>query len=86
MNLGQEESAAAIATALNQVGPRVKRLGTHRKLVADVTGISKSTLSRLETGAKPRRPCQGQDGHSADPPARRDAGVEDHHPDEQVDT
>jgi hypothetical protein len=86
MNPGQEESAAAIATALNQVGPRVKRLRTHRKLVADVTGISKSTLSRLETGAKPRRPCQGQDGHSADPPARRDAGVEDHHPDEQVDT
>lgn len=58
MNPVQDESAAAIATALNQVGPRLKRLRTHRKLtltdVSDATGISKSTLSRLETGG--RRP------------------------------
>jgi transcriptional regulator with XRE-family HTH domain len=51
-------SAAAIATALDQVGPRLKRLRTRRKLtlvgVAASTGISKSTLSRLETGG--RRP------------------------------
>ena len=51
-------SAAAIAAALEQVGPRLKSLRTHRQLtltgVADATGISKSTLSRLETGG--RRP------------------------------
>jgi transcriptional regulator with XRE-family HTH domain len=51
-------SAATIATALNQVGPRLKRLRSRRQLtltaVAGSTGISKSTLSRLETGG--RRP------------------------------
>jgi transcriptional regulator with XRE-family HTH domain len=58
MNLVEHESAAAIAAALEQVGPRLKRLRTHRQLtltgVAETTGISKSTLSRLETGG--RRP------------------------------
>lgn len=58
MNLVGEESAAVIAAALDQVGPRLKRLRTHRQLtltgVAESTGISKSTLSRLETGG--RRP------------------------------
>ena len=56
--LVDDTSAAAIATALDQVGPRLKRLRTHRQLtltgVAASTGISKSTLSRLETGE--RRP------------------------------
>ena len=51
-------SAATIATALDQVGPRLKRLRSRRQLtltaVAGSTGISKSTLSRLETGG--RRP------------------------------
>ena len=48
----------AIAAALAGVGPRLKRVRTHRRLtlsgVAGTTGISKSTLSRLETGQ--RRP------------------------------
>jgi transcriptional regulator with XRE-family HTH domain len=58
MNLVEDESAAAIAAALDQVGPRLKRLRMRRKLtltgVAESTRISKSTLSRLETGQ--RRP------------------------------
>jgi len=49
---------AAIAEALDEVGPRLKRVRTHRRMtltgVAATTGISKSTLSRLETGQ--RRP------------------------------
>ena len=49
---------AAVAEALDEVGPRLKRVRTHRRLtltgVAETTGISKSTLSRLETGQ--RRP------------------------------
>ncbi len=48
----------AIAEALSQVGPRLKRVRTQRRMtltgVAGLTGISKSTLSRLETGQ--RRP------------------------------
>src|SRR3954451_23339872 len=51
-------SAARIAAALEQVGPRLKRLRTQRELtltgVAASTGISKSTLSRLKSGQ--RRP------------------------------
>jgi transcriptional regulator with XRE-family HTH domain len=47
-----------IAAALDQVGPRLKRLRTQRGVtlasLATTTGISKSTLSRLETGQ--RRP------------------------------
>jgi transcriptional regulator with XRE-family HTH domain len=54
----EDTSTAAIAAVLDQVGPRLKRFRTHRELtlteVADTTGISKSTLSRLETGG--RRP------------------------------
>src|ERR687885_1396817 len=48
----------AITAALDQVGPRLKRLRTGRGVtltgLAATTGISKSTLSRLETGR--RRP------------------------------
>ncbi|MBQ1162911.1 helix-turn-helix transcriptional regulator, partial [Streptomyces sp. A73] len=48
----------ALAQALAQVGPRLKRLRTRRGLtlaaLARATGISKSTLSRLESGR--RRP------------------------------
>jgi len=48
----------AIAAALAGVGPRLKRVRSQRRLtltgVAGTTGISKSTLSRLETGQ--RRP------------------------------
>jgi transcriptional regulator with XRE-family HTH domain len=58
MSLMEDTSAAAIAAALDQVGPRLKRLRTQRWMtltgVAATTGISKSTLSRLETGG--RRP------------------------------
>jgi transcriptional regulator with XRE-family HTH domain len=46
------------STASGQVGPRLKRLRTQRRItltaLAEQTGISKSTLSRLETGQ--RRP------------------------------
>ncbi|MFG3715646.1 helix-turn-helix domain-containing protein [Micromonospora sp. NPDC049460] len=48
----------AIAAALTEVGPRLKRLRTQRGVtltaLAEATGISKSTLSRLEGGQ--RRP------------------------------
>jgi transcriptional regulator with XRE-family HTH domain len=53
-----EDTSTAIAAALEQVGPRLRRLRTRRRLtltgLAATTGISKSTLSRLETGQ--RRP------------------------------
>ena len=53
-----QDTSTAIAAALDQVGSRLKRVRTQRRLtltgVADTTGISKSTLSRLETGQ--RRP------------------------------
>jgi len=49
---------AAITVALDEVGPRLKRARTARRMtlsgVAGRTGISTSTLSRLETGQ--RRP------------------------------
>ena len=52
------DASTALATALEQVGPRIKRLRTQRGItltaLAASTGISKSTLSRLETGQ--RRP------------------------------
>ena len=58
MGLVEDTSAAAIAAVLHQVGARLKRLRTQRGMtltgVAEATGISKSTLSRLETGQ--RRP------------------------------
>ena len=51
-------SAADIAAVLDQVGGRLKRIRTLRRMtltgVAEATGISKSTLSRLENGQ--RRP------------------------------
>ena len=47
-----------IADTLDQVGPRLKRIRTQRGVtlaaLAEATGISKSTLSRLENGE--RRP------------------------------
>lgn len=47
-----------IAATLTQVGPRLKRLRSQRGMtltaIAEATGISKSTLSRLENGE--RRP------------------------------
>jgi transcriptional regulator with XRE-family HTH domain len=53
-----DDASTAIAAALDQVGPRLKRLRSQRNMtlagVAEATGISKSTLSRLETGQ--RRP------------------------------
>ncbi len=53
-----DETSAAITAALEQVGPRLKRVRTQRRItltdLATTTGISKSTLSRLETGQ--RRP------------------------------
>lgn len=58
MAVMDDASAARIATALAQVGPRLKLLRTQRGMtltgVSASTGISKSTLSRLETGQ--RRP------------------------------
>jgi transcriptional regulator with XRE-family HTH domain len=54
----EDSSAAAIAAALENVGARLKGVRTLRRLtlvgVSTQTGISKSTLSRLETGQ--RRP------------------------------
>ncbi|MEW1660526.1 MULTISPECIES: XRE family transcriptional regulator [unclassified Streptomyces] len=56
--MGDVEHTAAISQALAEVGPRLKRLRTERGVtlsaLAEVTGISKSTLSRLESGQ--RRP------------------------------
>jgi transcriptional regulator with XRE-family HTH domain len=53
-----DDTSAAITAALEQVGARLKRVRTQRRItltaLADTTGISKSTLSRLETGQ--RRP------------------------------
>jgi transcriptional regulator with XRE-family HTH domain len=58
MSLVPDTSTADIAATLDQVGARLKRLRTQRRLtltgVAKATGISKSTMSRLETGQ--RRP------------------------------
>jgi transcriptional regulator with XRE-family HTH domain len=58
MSLVDDISAARIASALEQVGPRLRRLRAQREMtltgVSASTGISKSTLSRLETGQ--RRP------------------------------
>jgi transcriptional regulator with XRE-family HTH domain len=53
-----EDTSAAIAAALDQVAPRLRSIRERRRMtldgVASSTGISKSTLSRLETGG--RRP------------------------------
>ena len=54
----EDTSSADIAATLDRVGDRLKRMRVQRHLtltgVAESTGISKSTLSRLETGQ--RRP------------------------------
>ena len=51
-----DDTTAVIAAALDQVGPRLKRLRAQRGItltaLAEATGISKSTLSRLETGQR----------------------------------
>ena len=51
-----DDPTKVIAAALDQVGPRLKRLRTQRGVtltsLAAATGISKSTLSRLETGQR----------------------------------
>lgn len=51
-----EDSSAVIGKALEQVGPRLKKLRAHRGVtltaLSEATGISKSTLSRLETGQR----------------------------------
>lgn len=56
--LARENADPAVARALALVGSRLRRIRDQRGLtltqVADQTGISKSTLSRLETGQ--RRP------------------------------
>ncbi|GAA3349478.1 XRE family transcriptional regulator [Amorphoplanes nipponensis] len=53
-----DDTSAAITGVLDQVGARLKRVRTQRRItladLADTTGISKSTLSRLENGQ--RRP------------------------------
>jgi transcriptional regulator with XRE-family HTH domain len=50
------ESSTAITTVLAEVGSRLKRARTHRGVtlteLAGETGISKSTLSRLESGQR----------------------------------
>jgi transcriptional regulator with XRE-family HTH domain len=55
---GQLDGAAAMAAVLDMVGPRLRRVREQRGLTlteaAEQTGISKSTLSRLENGQ--RRP------------------------------
>ncbi|MEU9982949.1 XRE family transcriptional regulator [Streptomyces sp. NPDC050856] len=56
--MGGVEHSVDIAQALSEVGPRLKRLRTQRGVtlaaLSEATGISKSTLSRLESGQ--RRP------------------------------
>jgi transcriptional regulator with XRE-family HTH domain len=51
-----DDPMARISAALDQVGPRLKRLRSMRSVsladLAERTGISKSTLSRLETGQR----------------------------------
>ncbi|OKK03527.1 XRE family transcriptional regulator [Streptomyces sp. CB03234] len=57
-NASDANASDAIARTLAEVGPRLKRLRTERGVtlaaLASATGISKSTLSRLESGQ--RRP------------------------------
>ena len=51
-----DDDSASIAKALEQVGPRLKQLRAQRGVtlsaLAESTGISKSTLSRLENGQR----------------------------------
>jgi transcriptional regulator with XRE-family HTH domain len=50
------DTTTAISAALEQVGPRLKQLRAERGVtlsaLSEATGISKSTLSRLETGQR----------------------------------
>jgi transcriptional regulator with XRE-family HTH domain len=50
------EQPAEIASALAEIGPRLKRVRTQRSVtltgLAEATGISTSTLSRLESGQR----------------------------------
>ncbi|MGW4844156.1 helix-turn-helix domain-containing protein [Nocardia brasiliensis] len=50
------ENQPTIAATLADIGPRLKGARTHRKVtltaLAETTGISKSTLSRLESGQR----------------------------------
>jgi transcriptional regulator with XRE-family HTH domain len=49
-----DDTATAVAAASDQVGPRLKQLRARRGVtltaLSEATGVSKSTLSRLETG------------------------------------
>jgi transcriptional regulator with XRE-family HTH domain len=58
MSAVKDQASAAIAAVLEDVGPRLRWLRAHRRItlteLASSTGISKSTLSRLENGQ--RRP------------------------------
>lgn len=51
-----DHTAAVIAKALDQVGPRLRQLRAQRGVtltaLSELTGISTSTLSRLETGQR----------------------------------
>lgn len=51
-----DDPSSAIGDVLAEVGPRLKRVRTQREVtltdLAAATGISKSTLSRLETGQR----------------------------------
>ena len=53
-----DDTSATVAAEVDHIGPRLRRLRTQRGVtltsLASTTGISKSTLSRLETGQ--RRP------------------------------
>jgi transcriptional regulator with XRE-family HTH domain len=55
---GRRSPGSAVSAAPEHIGVRLKRLRTQRRItltgLAETTGISKSTLSRLETGQ--RRP------------------------------
>ena len=61
-----DDTSSAADTTLGQVGPRLKRIHLQRKLtltgLANTTGISKSTLSRLETGQRRPAGCQSEGG------------------------
>jgi transcriptional regulator with XRE-family HTH domain len=58
VNRMNKDKGSDISAVLNEVGPRLRRLRTQRGVtltgLAEATGISKSTLSRLESGL--RRP------------------------------
>ena len=51
-----DDASDGIAAALDDVGPRLRRLREQRGItltaLAETTGISKSTLSRLENGQR----------------------------------